>query len=61
MEYCAGDSLKKRIRNGSSNPEDKLVYEWLWQIADAINYLHSNDIIHLGLKLDKLVFFSSFF
>ena len=53
MEYCAYGSLYdvlKRRREKNSYTKPTQVLDWSKQIANGVNYLHSNKIVHCDLK-----------
>ncbi|XP_051148435.1 serine/threonine-protein kinase Nek6-like [Andrographis paniculata] len=53
--YCQGGDMSKMIRRGRGSyfPEEKIC-KWLTQLLLAINYLHSNRVIHRDLKLSNI-------
>jgi serine/threonine protein kinase len=52
MEYCSQGQLYEVLRSGRYIDAYQLV-DWARQIADAMNYLHLNKIIHRDLKSPK--------
>jgi serine/threonine protein kinase len=55
MEYCENGSLYKLLNRTDIilNWNDKLIL--LYEIANAMNFLHQNNIIHRDLKLDNIL------
>ena len=58
-EYCNGGSLsncleKYQEKNNKAFPEEVVQY-LMYQIVDAIKYLHKNEILHRDLKLDNIL------
>ncbi|CAF1261796.1 unnamed protein product [Adineta steineri] len=59
MEYCAYGSLYdvlKRRRDKSSCTKPTQVLDWSRQIANGVDYLHSNKIVHRDLKSPNILF-----
>lgn len=49
MEYCPFGTLYDYLRTGTNVPPTTFV-KWAWQVADGMNFLHTNKIIHRDLK-----------
>ena len=49
MEYVEGGSLKDKVESRGILAENVAV-KYICQIADALSYLHSNNILHLDIK-----------
>ncbi|WP_148371808.1 protein kinase domain-containing protein [Bacteroides bouchesdurhonensis] len=49
MEYIDGGSLKDRVENKGVLSEAEALF-YIRQIADALNYIHQNKILHLDVK-----------
>ena len=52
-EFCAGGDLNRRLDNESNHD---LNMKWVYQLADAVNFLHSRQppIVHRDLKADNV-------
>lgn len=63
MDYAEGGSVRTALNKCTEDLEVSLVKDWAAQIADGMNYLHSNNIIHGHLKAaqsklsDRLILF----
>ncbi len=54
MEYIAGEDLAEMMeRNGRAFPLED-VLNWAYQLCDALDFLHSQDIIHRDIKPQNL-------
>ncbi|MBQ0096529.1 MAG: serine/threonine protein kinase, partial [Bacteroidales bacterium] len=49
MEHLGGGSLDRQIKDKGAMPEDEAV-GFIRQIADALSYLHSQNILHFDVK-----------
>jgi serine/threonine protein kinase len=54
MELIRGDDLKDLLKARAAPFEQKEVLNWADQILDALEYLHSKNIIHRDIKPDNL-------
>ena len=54
MEYLSGGSLSERIPSGGLPESEALDY--IRQVADALSYIHSEQILHLDVKPSNILF-----
>ncbi|CAL5970902.1 Kinase [Hexamita inflata] len=54
MDYYENNNLLSFIQGKLMNPDTKQIRTWLAQIASAVYYLHSKQIIHRDLKLENI-------
>ena len=53
MEYADGGDLSKLIENNKKkhlNFQEKVIWEWIFQLLNGLLYLHTNHIMHRDLK-----------
>ena len=53
MEFADGGDLSKLIENNKKkhvNFEEKIIWEWIFQLLNGLLYLHTNHIMHRDLK-----------
>ena len=55
-EYCPGGSLNDRLARPSSDQQN---LKWMIQTADAVDHLHSCNVVHLDLKADNVLLTAS--
>jgi serine/threonine protein kinase len=56
-EYCAGGDLRKKIedtRRRNLTIKIELILIWSHEIINALDFLHSNEIIHRDIKPEYL-------
>ena len=55
MEYCAGDSLRKKIPPGKG-VEPNCVFQWGAHLANVLDFVHNKGIVHHDIKPDNILF-----
>jgi serine/threonine protein kinase len=56
MEYCAGGSLRNRMRQHPAPPHS--VIEWGKDLTDTLHFVHQHGIVHHDIKPDNILFTS---
>jgi serine/threonine-protein kinase len=54
MDYVQGESLADILARGK-RPTESLVYDWLVQILDALEYCHRHQVLHRDIKPANLI------
>lgn len=57
MEFCDGGNLNQRLEY--ENP-DELKLDWIYQLLNAMSYLHSKKIVHRDLKPENVLLSNDF-
>ena len=55
MEYVDGETLKQRIDSHPEYFNKKNTEKLLYQLLDAVSYLHAHQVLHLDLKPDNIM------
>eukprot|EP00669_Euglena_mutabilis_P008152 TRINITY_DN326_c0_g1_i6.p1 TRINITY_DN326_c0_g1~~TRINITY_DN326_c0_g1_i6.p1 ORF type:complete len:349 (-),score=97.96 TRINITY_DN326_c0_g1_i6:324-1370(-) len=55
MEFCGGGTLQGQIRSREIFFSPEVINRYLYQIADGLEYLHGNEIIHGDFKSDNII------
>ena len=56
MEYCAGGSLRSRMQHGAAPLQTTM--QWGKELADTLDFVHRQGIVHHDIKPDNLLFTS---
>ncbi|XP_041349049.1 serine/threonine-protein kinase Nek6-like [Gigantopelta aegis] len=49
-EYCEGGDLAQFLEDSQEVLPEELIVCWVWQMASALEHMHSKDILHRDLK-----------
>ena len=55
LEYCNGGDLKKYMQDKQQPLDEFDIQKIIQQLAPAIEYMHTNNIIHRNLKLENIL------
>ena len=55
LEYCNGGDLKKYMQDNQHPLNEFYIQKIIQQLAPAIEYMHTNNIIHRDLKLENIL------
>eukprot|EP01080_Neovahlkampfia_damariscottae_P003712 gene3712-6601_t len=58
MEYCNGGDLENFIKNCKRPMKDETILDWMIQITNGLEYLHSLGIIHRDIKTRNILIFN---
>lgn len=60
MQLCRKDTLKDWLKTNCENRDKTTIFDLFYQIVDAVEYVHSQDLIHRDLKVSfDLVYVST--
>jgi len=51
MQLCRKDTLKDWLKTNCENRDKSTIFDLFYQIVDAVEYVHSQDLIHRDLKV----------
>lgn len=51
MQLCRKDTLKDWLKTNYDNRDKTIIFDLFYQIVDAVEYVHSQDLIHRDLKV----------
>jgi serine/threonine-protein kinase len=54
MDYVAGESLSDILAR-KRRPTERLVYDWLKQVLDALDYCHRHHVLHRDIKPANII------
>jgi hypothetical protein len=61
MQLCRKDTLKDWLRTNCENRDKTTIFDFFYQIVDAVEYVHSQDLIHRDLKVSERLKFSQYY
>lgn len=53
MEFCGGQDLKEKVqryRNRREYMDERIIWVYLIEALEGMQYLHANDVLHRGRK-----------
>lgn len=53
MQLCRKDTLKDWLKTNCENRDKATIFDLFYQIVDAVEYVHSQDLIHRDLKVSE--------
>lgn len=59
MQLCRKDTLKDWLKTNCETRDKTTIFDLFYQIVDAVEYVHSQDLIHRDLKVGIFIYFLS--